>query len=167
MPPRRRVPAVPRPRRCRWARPRLRRGVALPTPPSPSCRARAPSSCSCRRAWHHLDPPEVPDPFGHVVEDPPAKFGMLCLPEPEHDRHLHLVTLAEELLDLAGLRVEVAVPDLAPVLHFLARNVGALAAGVTLALGLLVLPLAVVHDPADRGVRLSRHLDEVEVEVSC
>jgi hypothetical protein len=32
-----------------------------------------------------------------------------------------------------------------------------------LALRLLVLPLAVVHDPADRGIRLCGDLDEIEV----
>jgi hypothetical protein len=91
---------------------------------------------------------------------------VLGLTSSEHDRDLDLVAFVEELLDLAGLRVEVSGTDLRAVLHLLDRNVGALASGVTLSLRLLVLPLAVVHDPADRGVCLGRHLDEVEVLLS-
>src|SRR5688572_7944177 len=88
---------------------------------------------------------------------------MLGLPASEHDRDLHLVTFVEELLDLAGLRFEVSGADLRAVLHLLDRDVGALPPGAALPLRLLVVPLAVVHDPADRRVGLRCHLDEVEV----
>ena len=94
------------------------------------------------------------------------ELGVLHLPAPEHDRDLDLVALAEELLDLAGLGVEVAGADLGPVLHLLDRDVGALAAGLLGLLRRLVLVLAVVHDPADRRVGLVGHLDEVEVQLT-
>ena len=84
----------------------------------------------------------------------------------EHDRDLDLVTFAEELLDLAGLGVEVAATDLGAVLHLLDDDVGALASGFLGLLGCLVLVLAVVHDPADRWVGLVGHLDEVEIELT-
>ena len=70
---------------------------------------------------------------------------------------------SQEPLDLAGLRVEVALRDLGPVLHLLDGDVAGLAPGLLGLLGRLVLVLAVIHDPADGRVRLSRHLDQVEV----
>ena len=74
------------------------------------------------------DPGEGDDLLGDVVEDALAQLRVGHLAAPEHDRHLHLVTLAEELLDLLGLGVEVAGADLGPVLHLLDDDVGALAA---------------------------------------
>ncbi len=103
--------------------------------------------------------------LGDPVEDPLAELRVLHLPAPEHDRDLHLVTLAEELLDLAGLGVEVADADLRPVLHLLDGDGDALAPGLLGLLGRFVLELAVVHDPADRRVGHGGHLDEVEVEL--
>ena len=94
------------------------------------------------------------------------ELGVLHLPAPEHDRDLDLVALAEELLDLAGLGVEVAGADLGPVLHLLDRRRWcSCLPGFLGPLGRLVLVLAVVHDPADRRVGLVGHLDEVEVEL--
>ena len=75
------------------------------------------------------------------------------------------MALGEELLDLAGLGVEVAPADLRAVLHLLDGDVGGLAARLLRLLGRLVLVLAVVHDPADRRVRLGGDLDEVEIEL--
>ena len=94
-----------------------------------------------------------------------AQLGVSHLAAPEHDRDLDLVALAQELLHLLGLGVEVARADLGPVLHLLDDDVGALLARLLGLLGRLVLVLAVVHDPADRGVGLVGHLDQVEVQV--
>ena len=81
----------------------------------------------------------------------------------EHDRHLHLVAPVEELGHLAGLGVEVATADLGPVLHLLDGDVGRLAAGLLVPLGVLVLPLAVVQDLAHRRIGHGGNLDEVEI----
>jgi hypothetical protein len=77
------------------------------------------------------------------------------------------VTLTEELLDLAGLGVEVALSDLRSVLHLLDRDAAALAPRLLGPLGFLVLELAVVEDLADRRVGVRRNLDEVEVELAA
>ena len=113
-----------------------------------------------------LDPSHVGDVGGHLVEDALAQLGVLHLPASEHDGHLDLVSLTQELLDLLGLGVEVAVPDLGPVLHLLDHDVGALATGFLGPLGGLVLVLAVVHDPTDRRVGLVGHLDQIELELA-
>ena len=110
-----------------------------------------------------LDPTDVLDGLGDLIEDATPQFGVLHLSTAEHDRDLDLVTLAEELLDLAGLRVEVAGADLGAVLHLLHGDVRGLLAGFLRPLGSLVLVLAVVHDPAHRRVGLVGHLDQVEV----
>ena len=94
-----------------------------------------------------------------------AQLGVVHLPATEHDRDLDLVALAEELLDLAGLGVEVAAADLGPVLHLLDRRRWCSCGGFLGLLRGLVLELAVVHDPTDRRVGLVGHLDQVEVEL--
>ena len=88
---------------------------------------------------------------------------MLHLSATEHDRDLDLVTLTEELGDLAGLGVEVATADLRAVLHLLDHDVGRLLAGLLGPLLLLVLELGEVHDPAHRWTRIRRDLDQVEL----
>src|SRR5438270_1722366 len=103
--------------------------------------------------------------LGDAVQDPLAQLGVGHLPSPEHDRDLHLVALVEELTHLACLGVEVAAPDLGPVLHLLDRDVAGLAARLLVALGRFVLPFAVVEDLADRRVGHRGHLDEVKVEL--
>ena len=102
------------------------------------------------------------DLVSDVLEDLAPQFGMLHLTTTEHDRDLDLVTLAEELFNLSGLGVEVAGPDLGPVLHFLDRQVRGLLPRFLGALIGFVLELAVVHDPANRWVRPICDLDQVE-----
>ena len=84
----------------------------------------------------------------------------------EHDRDLDLVALLEELGHLAGLGVEVAGPDLGPVLHLLDPYVDGLALRLLGPLRLVELVLAEIHDAADGRVGPGGHLDEVEVEVA-
>ena len=50
------------------------------------------------------------DLLGDLVEDLRAELGVEHLAPSEHDRDLDLVTLGQELGDLAGLGVEVALP---------------------------------------------------------
>src|SRR5215204_7804771 len=88
---------------------------------------------------------------------------MCHLASPVGQCDLDLVPVLQEPLDLASLRVEVALRDLRPVLHLLDGDVACLAPGFLGLLRSLVLVLAVVHDPADRRVGLRRDLDQVEV----
>ncbi len=114
-----------------------------------------------------LNPADVLNRLCHPVEDATPQFGVLHLPAPEHDRHLDLAPVTEELLDLPGLGGKVAGTDLGPVLHLLDQDVRGLLAGFLGTLGLLVLVLPVVHDPTDRWIGLVSHLHEVEAEVTC
>jgi hypothetical protein len=75
------------------------------------------------------------------------------------------VTLVDELADLAGLGLEVTPADLGPVLHLLDGAGAGLLAGLLVPLGRLVLPLAVVEDPAHRRFGERGHLDEIELQV--
>ena len=104
--------------------------------------------------------------LGDVVEDLASDVGVVDLPPSEHDGHLDLVSLLQELLDVAGLGVEVGPTDLGPVLHLLEHHGGLVATGLPLTLGGLVLELPVIHDPDDGGCGLVRHLDEVEVQLT-
>ena len=101
---------------------------------------------------------------GHPIQDSSAQFGVLHLSSSEHDRDLDLASLAEEPLDLPGLGGKVADPDLGPVLHLLDQDTGGLLSGLLGLLGVLVLELPVVHDPANRRVRLIRHLHQIQAQ---
>gem|GEM_PF-2483136 len=98
----------------------------------------------------------------HIVEDLPTEIGVLHFSTPEHDRHLDLVTLAQELLYLLGLGGEVPGADLRPVLHLLDREVRRLLSGLFGPLVSLVLELPVIHDPANWWVGLICDFDKVE-----
>ena len=113
-----------------------------------------------------LDTSDVVDRLGHPVQDPTSQFRMLHLAPAEHDRDLDLAAIAQELLDLAGLGVEVAGTDLGPVLHLLDQHVGRLLARLLGPLGRLVLELPVVHDPTDRRIGLVGHLHQVKAHVA-
>ena len=113
-------------------------------------------------AREDLDLGQVLHPLGDLVEDLLAQFLVVDLPTSEHDGQLDPVALGEELLDLLGLGVEVALPDLGPVLHLLDRDVRRLLARFLGPLGGLVLVLAVVHDPTDRWIGLVGDFDEIE-----
>ena len=84
----------------------------------------------------------------------------------EHDRDLDLVPFLQELGHLPGLGVEVAGPDLGPVLHLLDPYVDSLALGLLGPLCLIEFVLAEIHDATYRGVGPRGYLDQVEVEVT-
>jgi hypothetical protein len=88
---------------------------------------------------------------------------MALLAAPEHDRHLHLVLLLEEALDVAALRLVVVLGDLRAQLDL--PDVGlllVLARRLRLLL-LLVLVLRVVEDPSHGRLRVRGDLDQVEI----
>jgi len=107
--------------------------------------------------------PSCCDVLEEAIQESAASLGVCLLAAAEHDRHLDLVLLAQEALDVAALRVVVVVGDLRPQLDLahvdlllvLARGLGLLL--------LLVLVLRVVEQPRDRRARIGGHLDQVEV----
>ena len=133
-----------------WARRSGASTMIMLRPSSLGAASTLATSPTCSATWSRIFLPEL---------------GMAHLPAPEHDRDLDLVAFGEEPGDLAGLGVEVAGPDLGPVLHLLDAGAGGLAPRLLGPLRLVELELAVVHDPADRRVGLGRHLDEVEIQL--
>jgi len=94
---------------------------------------------------------------------PPLRMGLLAAAE--HDRDLHLVLVAQEAHDVALLRLVVVVGDLRPQLDLAHVDLLLVLAGGLLLLLLLVLVLRVVEQAGDRGFRVGRHLDQVEVRL--
>ena len=88
---------------------------------------------------------------------------MARLASPEHDRDLDLRPLVQKADDVALLRLVVVVPDLRPELDLLDVDRNLVLPSELGFLLLLVAVLAVVHDPRDRRIGLSRDLDEVEI----
>ena len=90
---------------------------------------------------------------------------MALLAAAEHDRHLHLVLLLEEALDVAALGLVVVLGDLrassSPARYLLL----VLAGGLRLLL-LVVLVLRVIENAADRRIRLRGDLDQVEIALA-
>src|SRR6266702_190366 len=114
-----------------------------------------------------IDLGDVNDVGGQPFEQAPAELGVRHLPSAEHDRHLDLVALLEEPLDVALLRLVVVVVDLGPHLHFLQGHQALLAPGLLGLDGLLVLVLRVVHQLGDRWPRQGRDLDQIEIGATC
>src|SRR3979411_1244820 len=96
------------------------------------------------------------------VEDPSPDVLMDHLAAPEHDRHLYFLSCFEELLQTLELGLEIVLGHLRPQLHLLELDDVLLAPLVLLALDGLELVASVVHQTADRRVRLRRHLYEVQ-----
>src|SRR6478736_9130644 len=88
---------------------------------------------------------------------------MARLASPEHDRDLDLRPLVQEPDDVALLRLVVVNSNLRPELDLLDVDRNLVLARDFGLLLLLVAVLAVVHDPRDRRIGLSRDLDEVEI----
>src|SRR5262249_18748210 len=129
-------------------------------------------SCVLRRAEHHdhvpsveerrrLDEPDLLDVLGETHQQVPSPLRVSRLAAPQHD--LDLRPLVEEADDMALLRLVVVNSDLWPELDLLDVDRNLVLASELGLLLLLVAVLAVVHDPRDRRIGLSRDLDEVEV----
>ena len=110
-----------------------------------------------------LDEAEFLDVAGEALQQPEPEFGPGLLASPEHDRHLDLVSLPEEPLDVAPLRPVVMRVDLGPELDLLDDRLGLVLAGLPGFERGLVFELAVVHKLADRWPCRGRDLDQVEV----
>jgi hypothetical protein len=98
-----------------------------------------------------------------LLQQPGAEFRPRLLAPPEHDRHLDLVALPQEPLDMPPLGAVVVRVDLRPDLDLLDDRLGLVLARLPRLEGRLVLELAVIHQFADRRPRSRRDLDEVEV----
>src|SRR6266850_2844613 len=110
-----------------------------------------------------LDARDVRDLLGDPVEHRLAELGVRDRAAAEEHRDLHAVPLAEEGPDVTHLEVDVVNARLRADLHFLQHDGGRLLAGLLRLLLLGVPELAVVHDPADRGLGGGRDLDQVEL----
>ena len=115
-----------------------------------------------RRGLDHRD---VTDVFCDPVQDLQAELRVGHLTTAEHDRELDLVAFAQEPHHVLHLGDVVVLVDLGPELHLLDDDVRGLALRLTTTLFLLVDVAPVVHDPADRGVGVGRHLDQIELEL--
>ena len=80
----------------------------------------------------------------------------------EHDGDLNACALLEETQNVALLGLVVANVDLGSELHFLDLDLGLVLTSSLGLHGLLVLELTVVHDLADRRLRVGSDLDQVE-----
>ncbi len=102
---------------------------------------------------------------GDAQEERAADLGVGDLAAAEEDGDLDLVAALEELLDEAGLEVDVVGADLGLEADLAEEGLLLVLVGVALLLGLLVLELAVVEEAADGGVGVGGDLDEVEAAV--
>ena len=110
-----------------------------------------------------LDHAELGELLGQPVEDRRAALGVGHLAPAEHDRHLDLVLVAQEALDVVLLGVVVVLGDLRAELDLAHGDLLLVLARLLELLGLLVLVLGVVEHPAHRRARLGCDLDQVEV----
>ena len=101
--------------------------------------------------------------LGDPLEEAGAQFGAGHLAAAEAQTDADLVAFAEQFSELAELDLQIVAADLG--FHAQEADFGGLlsAAGLALTLGLPVLVLAIVHNPADRGVGTGRDLDQVQI----
>ena len=103
------------------------------------------------------------DVLEQALEQRPAALGVGLLAAAEHDRHLDLVAVAQEALDVTLLGLVVVVGDLRAQLDLAHVDLLLVLAGGLRLLLLLVLVLRVIEQPGDRRARVRRHLDQVEI----
>ena len=111
---------------------------------------------------HRLGHRHVRQVLDQPLQDPVPDLGVRHLAAAEEDRRLHLVAVLEEALDVLLLELVVVLVDLRPELDFLDLDHLLVLLRLARPLLLLVLILAVVHDPADRRHGGGRDLHEVE-----
>lgn len=80
----------------------------------------------------------------------------------EHDGDLNACALLQETKDVTLLGLVIAHIDLGSELHFLDLDLGLVLTSLLGLHGLLVLELAVIHDPTHRGIRVGRNLHQVK-----
>jgi len=98
-----------------------------------------------------------------ALEQLVAEFRPGLLATAEHDRHLDLVSLPQESLDVAFFGAVVVRIDLRPDLDFLDDRLRLVLARLPGLECRLVLELAEVHELGDRRPRRRRDLHEIEV----
>src|SRR5215211_4812634 len=113
-----------------------------------------------------LDRCQLLDVGEQPLEQPPPPLRICLLATTEHDRHLDLVVLSQEALDMALLRLVVVVGDLRAQLDLTDVDLLLMLACRLGPLLLLVLVLRVVEQPADRRLGLLGDHDEVEIRLS-
>src|SRR5690606_14854886 len=105
--------------------------------------------------------------FRHVRHHLAPGLRMRDLPATKHHRDLHLVAFLQEPARVPDLELEVVRLDARPHLDFLDLDLVLLLARRPSLPRLLVLELAVVHDPDDRRPRRRRDFHEVETLLLC
>src|SRR5262249_40632097 len=143
--------SIPRLRRRLLRRliPRRARGEHRPPTPFP-----APWALALCRALQLRD---------NLVQQHSAQFWVSHLAPTEEHRHLDLVALGQELLDLAHLHVEVVVVRARAHADFLQLRHLLVLARLIFLLGLLILVATPVHKASDRRHRHRRYLDQSEL----
>ncbi len=109
-----------------------------------------------------LDDAQLAELLSEPVEDHRAALGVGDLAPTEHDRDLDLVLVAQEAFDVTLLGVVVVLGDLGAELDLADRDLLLVLARLLDLLGLLVLVLRVVQDPAHRRACLGGDLDQVQ-----
>src|SRR3990172_7805236 len=110
-----------------------------------------------RRALHRA---HVAHRLGQALQEPVAGLRIRHLAASEPHRYAHLVPLAEEIVHVFHFRLEVVLADLRREAH--PFQVAAAVMRPAAPLTLLVLVLAVIHDPAHRRLGRRGDLDQVE-----
>src|SRR5215217_7751338 len=100
--------------------------------------------------------------IGELVEERFAQIRVGHLAAAKEDSQLDLVAGVEELRRLPAFRLEVMVIDLGSNADLFQLDDVLMAAGLALFAALLVPKLAKVHEPANGGHGIGRHLDQVE-----
>lgn len=93
--------------------------------------------------------------------------GINYFTPPEPHRHLDLVLLPEELLDLLDLEVEVVLLGLRTELDLLCFNYSLFLLCFFELFALLVPVLVIIHYPAYRRIRSGCNLDQVKILIIC
>lgn len=123
----------------------------------------APSRC---HAGHGFDLADVCQGLTDLLERIEPQLFVGHFPATELHGELDLIAFAQELLGLFGFDRQIVFVDLGPKAHFFELAVLAVAASFLLFLLLLILPLAVVHDPADGRLGTAGDFYQVQLGVA-
>lgn len=117
--------------------------------------------------WRRLDLGNVVQAVNETVQDPTSLLHMRQLPAPEDDRDRDLVLMLEELTRVVDLEVNIVLAGLGANTYFLSATVMGVCPVLILPLLLLVLELAMIHNPADRGPLRRGHFNQVQAGIAC
>src|SRR5665811_2499811 len=117
-----------------------------------------------QRRWL-LDLAEILHRIDEPSQDALAVLGTFTFPPAEAHGHLDLVAVRQPFGGAPGLHVEVVLGDAGSETCLLDDGPGLILPGFTLAYGLLVLVLAVVHDLADGWLGGGSDLYEIHLQL--